>query len=61
MQSGRCKILTLSFSAGMGIIVTEHSVSTGAFYTLQDTTQVCEFLNKLIAHGDEIGASNDSA
>lgn len=32
--------------------MTEHSVATGAYFTLQDTTEVREFLNKLITHAD---------
>ncbi|RLN50119.1 hypothetical protein BBJ28_00003909 [Nothophytophthora sp. Chile5] len=40
---------------GVGIIVTEESTSTGASFTLRDTNEVCEFLNRLIScdgHGD---------
>ncbi|RLN14719.1 hypothetical protein BBJ28_00021317, partial [Nothophytophthora sp. Chile5] len=41
---------------GVGIIVTEESTSTGASFTLRDTNEVCEFLNRLIScdgHGDD--------
>eukprot|EP00644_Phytophthora_capsici_P013649 jgi/Phyca11/9033/fgenesh1_pm.PHYCAscaffold_33_\ len=34
---------------GVGIVVTEESVSTDASFTLRDTNEVCEFLNRLIA------------
>ncbi|GMF33112.1 unnamed protein product [Phytophthora fragariaefolia] len=37
---------------GVGIVVTEESVSTDASFTLRDTNEVCEFLNRLIACGD---------
>ncbi|KAG6594167.1 Trehalose-phosphatase [Phytophthora cinnamomi] len=37
---------------GVGIIVTEESKSTDASFTLRDTGEVCEFLNRLIACGD---------
>jgi len=37
---------------GVGIIVTEHSTSTGAYFTLQDTNEVCQFLNKLATHAN---------
>ncbi|CAI5744202.1 unnamed protein product [Peronospora destructor] len=34
---------------GVGILVTEESMSTDASFTLRDTNEVCEFLNRLIA------------
>lgn len=37
---------------GVGIVVTEESKSTDASFTLRDTSEVCEFLNRLIACGD---------
>lgn len=37
---------------GAGIKVTEHSVSTGAYFTLQDTNEVRQFLNKLVTHAE---------
>ncbi|KAI9913486.1 hypothetical protein PsorP6_005387 [Peronosclerospora sorghi] len=37
---------------GVGIVVTEESVSTDASFTLRDTNEVCEFLNRLIACGE---------
>ena len=37
---------------GVGIIVTEESTSTDASFTLRDTNEVCEFLNRLIACGE---------
>ncbi|KAE9029806.1 hypothetical protein PF005_g1463 [Phytophthora fragariae] len=37
---------------GVGIVVTEESKSTDASFTLRDTGEVCEFLNRLIACGD---------
>lgn len=36
---------------GVGIIVTEESTSTGASFTLRNTDEVCEFLNRLISCG----------
>ncbi|DAZ99677.1 TPA: hypothetical protein N0F65_001914, partial [Lagenidium giganteum] len=38
---------------GVGIVVTEHSMHTGATFTLHDTDEVCKFLNKLIEFGRE--------
>lgn len=39
-------------------MVTEHSMSTGATFTLHDTEEVNQFLNRLIAHGNEINAES---
>lgn len=36
---------------GVGILVTEHSMQTGASFTLHDTGEVCLFLQKLIEYG----------
>ena len=38
---------------GVGIVVTEESMSTDASFTLRDTNEVCEFLNRLIACGEQ--------
>jgi trehalose-phosphatase len=38
---------------GVGIIVTEHSMTTSAYFTLKDTNEVRQFLDKLIAHAPE--------
>lgn len=39
----------VALDAGVGIIVTEHSMTTSAYFTLHDTNEVRQFLNKLIA------------
>ncbi|KAF1773817.1 HAD-like domain [Phytophthora cactorum] len=45
---------------GVGIVVTEESVSTDASFTLRDTSEVCEFLNRLITCGDHASSSPSS-
>ncbi|KAI9987735.1 hypothetical protein PInf_023779 [Phytophthora infestans] len=45
---------------GVGIVVTEESVSTDAQFTLRDTNEVCEFLNRLIACGDHTRSTPSS-
>lgn len=42
---------------GVGIIVTEESTSTNASFTLRNTDEVCEFLNKLISYGAGVQAA----
>lgn len=32
--------------------MTEHSVETGAYFSLQDTNEVRQFLDKLVSHAD---------
>lgn len=46
---------------GVGIIVTEESRSTGASFTLRNTDEVCEFLNKLIHYGGDGLRNSDPA
>ncbi|TDH67513.1 hypothetical protein CCR75_008843 [Bremia lactucae] len=45
---------------GVGIIVTEESLPTDALFTLRDTSEVCEFLNRLIACGDNARSTRSS-
>ncbi|KAF1334355.1 Trehalose-phosphatase, partial [Globisporangium splendens] len=46
---------------GMGIIVTEHSTSTGAYFTLHDTNEVRQFLEKLVEHeSDKVEKSSNA-
>ena len=42
---------------GAGIIVTEESTSTNALFTLRDTNEVGEFLNRLLACGEQNGSA----
>ncbi|CAH0520891.1 unnamed protein product [Peronospora belbahrii] len=45
---------------GVGIVVTEESMSTDASFTLRDTNEVCEFLNRLIACDEHVRSAPSS-